>query len=304
MMLWSEWWRWCAPLRAACGRERTFLWMCVLLVGFCVRDDLWGVTSFVRALGLQGLYYDRLLDFLHSPSLGVDKLARLWTALVVANHPRLTCVNGRIVVLGDGIKVAKAGRKMPGVKRLYQGGESNTKPQYILGHSCQAVSILAGDGTGAAAIPLAARIHEGVVFSNRDRRTLLDKMVLLLKMLAIDRPCYLVADAYYASRKIARSLLDMGQHLVTRARSNAVYGNVMYRLLKPIKSDVWKNIEDLRSHGKVSRLRFESEKKEWDWIGQDYRSEIVNFSKPEKLDKKLWGCPVSLRCVIVQPGAF
>jgi len=30
------------------------------------------------------------------------------------------------------------------------------------------------------ALPLVCRIHEGVVFSNRDRRTLLDKMVLLI----------------------------------------------------------------------------------------------------------------------------
>lgn len=218
MMLWCEWWRWCAPLKAACGRQRTFMWMCVVLAGFCVREDLWGVTSFVRALGLQGPYYDRLLDFLHSPSLCVDKLARLWTALVVANHTRLMFVNGRIVVLGDGIKVPKAGRKMPGVKHLYQGGESNTKPEYILGHSCQAIAVLAGGLASFTAIPLAARIHEGLVFSNRDQRTLLDKMVLLLKRLAIDRPYYFVADAYYASRKIALPLLNMGQHLVTRAR--------------------------------------------------------------------------------------
>ena len=60
MMLWCEWWRWCAPLRAACGRQRTFLWMCVALTGFCVREDLWGATSFVRALGLQCLYYVRI----------------------------------------------------------------------------------------------------------------------------------------------------------------------------------------------------------------------------------------------------
>lgn len=52
MMLWCEWWRWCAPLREACPRKRTFLWMCVVLVGFSVRQDLWGVTSMVRALGL------------------------------------------------------------------------------------------------------------------------------------------------------------------------------------------------------------------------------------------------------------
>lgn len=222
MMLWNEWWGWCEPLRAACSRQRTFLWMCAALAGFCVRGELWGVTSTVRALGLRGMYYDRLLDFFHSPALCVDTLTRLWAALVVKRHPGLVRVNGRLVLLGDGIKVPKAGKKMPGVKRLYQGGGSNTKPAYILGHSCQAVAILAGGLASRVAIPLAARIHEGVVFSNRDKRTLLDKMVVLLDALGLDEPYYFVADAYYASRKTALPLLERGQHLVTRVKNNAV----------------------------------------------------------------------------------
>ena len=222
MRLWTIWWGWCEPLGAACARRRTFLWMAVALAGFCVRGDLWGVTSTVRALGLKGAYYDRLLDFFHSPSLCVETLTRLWVALVVRRHPGLTRVNGRLVLLGDGIKVPKAGKKMPAVKRIYQGGESNTKPTYILGHSCQAVAILARGLASHVAIPLAARIHEGLVFSNRDKRTLLDKMILLLDALALDLPCYFVADAYYASRKIALPLLGRGQHLVTRVRNNAV----------------------------------------------------------------------------------
>jgi hypothetical protein len=222
MTLWTQWWGWCAPLRDACARQRTFLWMCAALAGFCVRGELWGVTSTVRALGLRGMYYDRLLDFFHSPSLCVDTLTRLWAALVLKRHPGLVRVNGRLVLLGDGIKVPKAGKKMPGVKRLYQGGESNTKPTYILGHSCQAVAILARGLASQVAIPLAARIHEGLVFSNRDRRTLLDKMVLLLNTLGLELPYYFVADAYYASRKIALPLLKLDQHLVTRVKGNAV----------------------------------------------------------------------------------
>jgi hypothetical protein len=196
--------------------------MCVVLMGFCVREDLWGVTSFVRALGLQPVCYDRLLDFFHSAALDVDKLTRLWTALVVNRHPGLLRVNGRLVCVSDGLKVGKAGKKMPGVKRLHQSSESNTKPEYILGHSCQAVAILAKGLSSVVAIPLAARIHEGIVFSNRDQRTLLDKMIQLLGLLALEQPYYLVADAYYASRKIALPLLRLGNHLVTRVRNNAV----------------------------------------------------------------------------------
>jgi hypothetical protein len=69
---------------------------------------------------------------------------------------------------------------------------------------------------------LACRIHEGVVFSNRDRRTLLDKMVLLIDSLGVNEPFYFVADAYYATGKIVRGLLAKGNHLVTRVNSNSV----------------------------------------------------------------------------------
>ena len=46
-------------------------------------------------------------------------------------------------------------------------------------------------------MPLATVIHEGVVFSNRDKPILLDKLILLLTSLAITIPHYLVADRYY-----------------------------------------------------------------------------------------------------------
>jgi len=75
--------------------------------------------------------------------------------------------NGRIVLLADGIKVGKEGRRMPGVKSLHQESQSNSKSEFIMGHSIQAVSVLAGTTVHAIAVPLTARIHEGIVLSNR-----------------------------------------------------------------------------------------------------------------------------------------
>lgn len=223
MTLWKEWLRWCAPLRAACGRERTFRWMLVVLAGFCAREDLLGVTSIIRTLGLDARYYDRLLDFLHSGALSPDGLARVWTGLVLRLHPSVLRCRGRAVLVADGLKNPKAGRKMPGVKQLYQSSASNTKPAFIMGHSCQALAVLVQGLTGGvAALPLVARIHEGLVFSNRDRRTLLDKLLQLLYALQLPSPFYLVADAYYASRTIALPLLQGGAQLIARVRSNAV----------------------------------------------------------------------------------
>ena len=62
-------------------------------------------------------------------------------------------------------------------------------------------------------VPLAVRIHEGLVSSNRDKRSLLDKMLGLLDILAIEAPFYFVADAYYAAGKMVSGLLEQGNHL-------------------------------------------------------------------------------------------
>jgi hypothetical protein len=111
---------------------------------------------------------------------------------------------------------------MPAVKLLHQQSESNTKPEYIMGHSMQAVGLLVHAAKSVFSVPLAVRIHEGLVWSNRDKRTLLDKMLGLLDILAIKAPFYFVADAYYAAGKMANGLLEQGNHLVTRVKSNAV----------------------------------------------------------------------------------
>jgi hypothetical protein len=221
-MLWNHWWNLVGELRSACSRKRSFLWMTLCLAGMTLRKDLMGVTSIVRALGLRPACYDRLLDFFHSPALDVDKLTRLWRNLVFRIHPGIVRINGKPVLVGDGLKVAKAGRKMPAVKKLHQQSESNTKPEYIFGHSGQAVAVLTQALSTIFALPLACRIHEGVVFSNRDQRTLLDKMIGLIDSLDMTEPFYLVADAYYATGKIIRGLLAKGNHLVTRVKSNSV----------------------------------------------------------------------------------
>jgi hypothetical protein len=221
-MLWNQWWILTCALRSGCARARTFLWMSICLAGMTVRKDLLGVTSIVRALGLEPACYDRLLDFFHSSGLDLDKLTRAWCALVFRLDPGILRVNGKPVLVADGIKVAKAGRKMPGVKKLHQQSESNNKAEYIFGHSCQAVAVLTQALSSVFALPLACRIHEGTVFSNRDQRTLLDKMILLLDSLGLKQPFYFVADAYYASGKIVRGLLAHGNHLVTRVKSNSV----------------------------------------------------------------------------------
>src|ERR1019366_8551568 len=88
MMLWNHWWTLVCQLRSTCARNRTFLWMALCLAGMTTRKGL--------------------LDFFHSPALDLSKLTRIWCALVFRLNPGILRVNGRAVLVGDGLKVAKA----------------------------------------------------------------------------------------------------------------------------------------------------------------------------------------------------
>ena len=222
MSLWIHWWDAIWLLRPACSRLRSFLWFAAGVAGLTVRTELLGVTSIVRALQLHARFYNKLLAHFHSSAVKLDEISALWAQVVLRLFAHPLRVNGRLVLVGDGIKVAKCGKKMPAVKLLHQQSDSNTKPEYIMGHSLQAVSLLAGAADSVFAVPLAARIHEGLVWSNRDRRTLLDKMLALLDIVAIGQPVYFVADAYYAAGKIVNGLLAQNHHLLSRVKSNAV----------------------------------------------------------------------------------
>jgi len=133
MNLWLAWYEAVRSLRPACSRARTFCWLVLALMGMCCRSDLAGVTSFVRVLDLRPAAYHRLLALFHSKALDLDVLTQCWVRLTLTLF-RPFLAGGRLVCLADGIKAAKEGKKMPGVKLLHQESGNNTKPEYIMGH--------------------------------------------------------------------------------------------------------------------------------------------------------------------------
>ena len=224
MDLWAEVYRCVQTLRKACTRKRTFLWLLLAIACLLARPDLAGVTSFVRAGWLKERCYRRLLNLFHTPALRLDVLTACWVKLVLTLFSPVT-VGGYHVCVADGLKVPKEGKKMPAVKSLHNSSDDNSKPPFIMGHSFQAISLLAqGFGGVVCAVPLLSRISEGLVFCNANRRTLLDKLVTLFFEVCahFDGPLLLVADAYYASGKIIRPLMTGNHQLLTRVRVNAV----------------------------------------------------------------------------------
>src|ERR1035438_3605924 len=150
MVLWFAWMQAVRSLRPACRRSRTFLWMVLALAALCCRSDRAGVTSYIRVLGFGPEAYHRFLHLFHSEGLDLDRLTDCWVRLcLVLFQPMLA--GSRLVCLADGIKAPKEGKQMPAVKMLHQQSASNSKPEYIMGHSFQAISLLVQGSCGHVA---------------------------------------------------------------------------------------------------------------------------------------------------------
>lgn len=201
------------------------MWLIVVLVAWAARPDLLGVTSFVRASFLQEANYHLLVHFFHSNALVLPWLLTAWVRLAMKLFQPLA-TSGYVVLVADGLKVAKEGKKMPGVKSLHQESTDNSKAEFIMGHSIQVIALLVGAPTGQVfAVPLLSRICEGLIWGRaHDRKTLLDKLVDMFNEVTTiaARPVVLVANAYYSSKKVIRPLNDAGHALISRLRRNAI----------------------------------------------------------------------------------
>jgi len=222
MKLWNTWYHLVKPLQHCCSRKHTFYWLITIIIGFTIKFDFLGITSIARGVGLLPNYYTCMLNFFSSSAIDLNRLLMLWIQLIFEKFNGIVTLNGRYLIIADGIKVAKEGRKMPGVKWLHQESESNSKAEYIMGHSLQAVAVVVKGVFNYFAVPITAKIHEGVCFEADDNRTLLDKIFMLLMELNLPGTFYFIADKYYCSGRLMKQLVNKGIHMITMMKKNAV----------------------------------------------------------------------------------
>lgn len=211
-------------LRSAFSRQTTFLWAAVFCAGIAIRNNTRGVTSIVDVFGLQAKSYDCLLGLFHSSAVKLDLLVSCWVRLCFKLF-RPVCIEGHMVIFGDGIKVGKEGKKMPAVKLMHQSSQSNSKAEYVMGHYLQALSLAVTTPSGnIAAVPLTSRIHDGLVFSNRSQKTVINRFADIISetSAAVGTPAISVADSYYANKTMVEEVSKFDCHLVSRVAQNAV----------------------------------------------------------------------------------
>ena len=91
----------------------------------------------------------------------MDGIRKQWFCAVRQYAP-LYMEGNLHVLVGDGVKQSKEGRRMPGVTKLFQESENSAKPDYIHGHMFGGLGILAGAAHSWACIPLSIRLYDGL----------------------------------------------------------------------------------------------------------------------------------------------
>lgn len=227
------------PFRTLFSREAAYIWFLVIIIGFLLRFDHYGVSSFIRWLHLSETTYPLLIHFFHANSWSLGKVMMTWIDFSINNFP-LISHNGRILAVGDGIKIPKEGTHQPGIKSMHSPSQNQNKPQKFKGHHFGCIAFIANVANHFRAILQVAQIHEGVdgirqlqntSSDNEAQKTIVSRMLSLIIIIAQSQkqPLYILLDAFFATsvafNYIFTNVQENGElwvHLITRAKSNYV----------------------------------------------------------------------------------
>ena len=142
----------------------TYVWFIVAVLGIMVRSDEYGIASCIRSVGIDGKHYGAFDHFFHSLSWEIAPLRKCWHS-IVSKYASLQKTDDRINLLIDHTKKSKEGRYIPGVRKLCQESETQSKPEYIHGHLFGGLSVVASrkdDNSSIVAIPLILQLQNGI----------------------------------------------------------------------------------------------------------------------------------------------
>lgn len=187
------------------SRKAAFRWFVAITLGFMLRSDKLGITSVIRDLALNPGCYDPMLHFFRASSWSLENIRERWFLAVREYAP--LCMEGNFhILVGDGVKQSKEGRRMPGVKKLFQESENSAKPEYIHGHMFGGLGILAGSIRNWACIPLSIRLHDGLQAARQWEGASVSAASHVVQM---------AEDAYHAALTFGDSLLLLDRYFLT-----------------------------------------------------------------------------------------
>jgi hypothetical protein len=199
------------------------------------------LTSAIRAFDLAPKHYESIEHFFKASSWSSADITNCWTEQVLETAP-LYVEDDAIILVMDGKKNPKEGRRMPGVKKLHQESENSGKGKFIHGHMWGSVGILAGNEEKIFSIPLSMRIHDGVkhVFEDEIRKeSHVVQMICQTHEAAVlsGRKSIGLGDRYFLCVPVLRKMDELIEkhqtdfHFVSKAKKSVV----AYTLPEPPK---------------------------------------------------------------------
>jgi hypothetical protein len=290
--------------RCCFTRKASYNWFIIVTIGCLICNDAYGVTSIIRDLNINYKLYETMLNFFRAKSWNLEILINRWILILLNNAPIIK-EGDYAILIGDGVKQPKEGKRMPGVKKLHQESENSTKAEYMFGHMFGAIGVLMGNEIKKYCTPISIKIHNGVnkirIWEEGIKSTLAFSHVVQMVIDGVEitkklGKSILILDRYFLSAKALTKLDELsefGMEIITRAKKSctAYYEKGKYcgRGRKPKKGKTVK-VMDL----------FESKKEEF------IEKTLTIYGKKENVKyyciDLLWGQKLykKLRFVIVE----
>ncbi len=218
------------------SRKAAFAWFIIIVIGLMMPSDNAGITSIIRSLSLDAHLYETMNSFFRASSWSLDTITYAWINIVKEFAPIMRTDNGSFILVGDGTKISKEARYMPGVKKLHQDSENSGKAPYIFGHMFGCIGILTTNNVKTLCTPLLMQLHDGVkaIFSwennnHRQQSHVVQIITCACAAASVLGKCVLLLDRYFLTCEALKKVIEWNTnnansiiHLITRAKSNAV----------------------------------------------------------------------------------
>ena len=245
-------------LRTAVSRKKAFNWFSSFILGLILQSrPLGSVQSVLNTLEMKEKYYTSLDDMFRSDAIDLTALTDSWLNTVTGNCDFHT-IRGRVLVVSDSVKKPKEGRRMPGVKRLHNDSDTQSKPSSFHGIHAGAMEILVNHPESKrepVSIPLEIRLMDGLdpiatwentPHPDADVPLELQSLHHLEHYLPILGNTYFIADRASMSQNLFEECYAISERtnirvdLITNAKQNAVaYTDPVYcgKGRPPIRGD-------------------------------------------------------------------
>lgn len=295
-----------SKFRSSFSRSAAYRWFVIVICALMMRTDHLGVTSIIRGLSLPGGKYESLIHFFRSRAYSLTNLRHIWYSVVQRSNI-LYQLNRRNLLIGDGTKEPKEGRRMPAVKKLFQESENACKPRYTFGHMYGGIAAVIERNNSSFACPLNMNIQDGLAEtaswdgSRHCKSSHVEQMIYNgYEAACILGASYMTLDRYFLSVPALKVLdyLNKSNHLldlITRAKNSCV-------AYQPLSSDDRPKRGRPRKKGESVKLRELFDAREADFVTAD----VLMYGEEEQVEylclDLLWGIKLykKLRFVLVK----